>query len=97
MSVPSGKSQIRRSASSTGASASGGDGKISVPMQGTIVKIQVAVGDIVESGDILLVLEAMKMENNISSDVDGTISEIGVSEGDSVGAGDIVIVIDPDS
>ena len=97
MSVPSGKSQIRRSASSTGSSASGGDGKISVPMQGTIVKIQVTVGDTVQSGDILLVLEAMKMENNISSDVDGTISEIGVSEGDSVGAGDIVIVIDPDS
>ena len=97
MSVPSSKSQIRRSASSTGASASGGDGKISVPMQGTIVKIQVAVGDTVQSGDILLVLEAMKMENNISSDVDGTISEIGVSEGDSVGAGDIVIVVDPGS
>ena len=97
MSVPSGKSQIRRSASSTSASASGGDGKISVPMQGTIVKIQVAVGDTVQSGDILLVLEAMKMENNISSDVDGTITEIGVSEGDSVGAGDIVVVIDPDS
>ena len=97
MSVPNGKSQIRRSASSTGSSASGGDGKISVPMQGTIVKIQVTVGDTVQSGDILLVLEAMKMENNISSDVDGTISEIGVSEGDSVGAGDIVIVIDPDS
>ena len=97
MSVPSGKSQIRRSASATGASASGGDGQITVPMQGTIVKIQVAVGDTVQSGDILLVLEAMKMENNIASDVDGTVSEIGVSEGDSVGAGDVVIVIAPDS
>ena len=97
MSVPSGKSQIRRSASATGASASGGDGQITVPMQGTIVKIQVVVGDTVQSGDILLVLEAMKMENNIASDVDGTVSEIGVSEGDSVGAGDVVIVITPDS
>ena len=97
MSVPSGKSQIRRSASATGASASGGDGKITVPMQGTIVKIQVAVGDKVQSGDILLVLEAMKMENNIASDVDGTVSEIGVSEGVSVGGGDVVIVITPDS
>ena len=66
-------------------------------MQGTIVKIQVAVGDKVQSGDILLVLEAMKMENNIASDVDGTVSEIGVSEGDSVGGGDVVIVITPDS
>ena len=97
MSVPSGKNQIRRSASATGASASGGDGKITVPMQGTIVKIQVAVGDKIQSGDILLVLEAMKMENNIASDVDGTVSEIGVSEGDSVGGGDVVIVITPDS
>ena len=97
ISVPSGKSHIRRSASATGANASGGDGKITVPMQGTIVKIQVAVGDTVQSGDILLVLEAMKMENNIASDVDGTVSEIGVSEGDSVGAGDVVIVIAPDS
>ena len=66
-------------------------------MQGTIVKIQVAVGDKVQSGDILLVLEAMKMENNIASDVDGTVSEIGVSEGDYVGGGDVVIVIAPDS
>ena len=51
----------------------------------------------VQSGDILLVLEAMKLENNIASDVDGTVSEIGVSEGDSVGGGDVVIVITPDS
>jgi acetyl-CoA/propionyl-CoA carboxylase biotin carboxyl carrier protein len=78
-------------------SASGGDGKISVPMQGTIVKIQANVGDNVQAGDILVVLEAMKMENNIASDVDGTITEITVSEGDSVGAGDVVIIIEQDS
>jgi acetyl-CoA/propionyl-CoA carboxylase biotin carboxyl carrier protein len=97
MSVPSGKGHVRRSASSMSSSASGGDGKISVPMQGTIVKIQANVGDNVQAGDILVVLEAMKMENNIASDVDGTITEITVSEGDSVGAGDVVIIIEQDS
>ena len=94
LSVPSSSSKVRRSASAVGASAAGGDGNISVPMQGTIVKIQVAEGDKVEAGDILVVLEAMKMENNIASDVNGTIAEITIEEGDSVGAGDIIILID---
>ena len=94
LSVPSSTSKVRRSASAVGASAAGGDGNISVPMQGTIVKIRVAEGDKVEAGDILVVLEAMKMENNIASDVNGTIAEITIEEGDSVGAGDIIILID---
>tara|TARA_B100000902_G_scaffold18251_1_gene21864 strand:+ start:1289 stop:3025 length:1737 start_codon:yes stop_codon:yes gene_type:complete len=94
ISVPNTSGQTRRSASSLGASAGGGDGRISVPMQGTIVKIQTSIGDIVESGDILVVLEAMKMENNITSDVNGTVVEISVSEGDAVGAGDVIIVIE---
>ena len=94
LSVPSSTSKVRRSASAVGASAAGGDGNISVPMQGTIVKIQVAEGDKVEAGDILVVLEAMKMENNIASDVNGIIAEITIEEGDSVGAGDIIILID---
>ena len=66
-------------------------------MQGTIVKVQVAIGDKVESGDILVVLEAMKMENNITSDVSGTITEINASEGDAVGAGDVIIIIETES
>ena len=66
-------------------------------MQGTIVKVQVATGDKVESGDILVVLEAMKMENNITSDVSGTITKINASEGDAVGAGDVIIIIETES
>ena len=97
ISVPKDSSQVRRSASSVGAKTGGGDGQISVPMQGTIVKIQVATGDTVESGDILVVLEAMKMENNITSDVSGTITEINVNEGDAVGAGDVIIIIETES
>ena len=94
ISVPNSPGQVRRSASAVGPNAGGGDGQITVPMQGTIVKIQKSVGDRVEAGDILVVLEAMKMENNITSDVNGEITTISVSEGDSVGSGDVVIVIE---
>ena len=63
-------------------------------MQGTIVKVSVAVGDTVEVGDPIVVLEAMKMENNVTAEKAGTVAEIRVSEGDSVGGGDVVAVIE---
>jgi acetyl-CoA/propionyl-CoA carboxylase biotin carboxyl carrier protein len=64
-------------------------------MQGTIVRVNVAVGDQVEVGQTVCVLEAMKMENNIAADVTGTVSEVRVGPGDSVGAGDVLAVIRP--
>ncbi len=75
------------------ASSSGGSGKVAVPMQGTIVKVLVEIGDEVEAGQALCVLEAMKMENNIAADRAGTVAEIKVEPGQSVGAGDVVVVI----
>jgi acetyl-CoA/propionyl-CoA carboxylase biotin carboxyl carrier protein len=83
----------RRSASA-GAAVAAGSGQIAVPMQGTIVKVLVAVGDAVEAGQALCVLEAMKMENNINADKSGTVTEVKVTPGQSVGTGDIVIVIE---
>jgi len=83
----------RRSASASAAVAAG-SGKVAVPMQGTIVKVLVAVGDTVESGQPLCVLEAMKMENNINADKAGTVTEVKVTPGQSVGTGDIVVVIE---
>lgn len=82
-------------ASGGGSALGGGSGNIAVPMQGTVISVMVAVGDTVEAGQTLLVLEAMKMENNVNSDCAGTVKEIKVSEGDSVGSGDIVVVIEP--
>ncbi len=73
-----------------------GSGQVTVPMQGTIVKVLVAAGDTVEAGQAVTVLEAMKMENNITSDVAGTVKEVKVGPGDSVGAGDVVVVIGTD-
>jgi acetyl-CoA/propionyl-CoA carboxylase, biotin carboxylase, biotin carboxyl carrier protein len=65
-----------------------------VPMQGTIVKVLVEVGQSVEVGQGIVVLEAMKMENQINADKAGTVKEIKVSPGDTVGGGDVVAVID---
>jgi acetyl-CoA/propionyl-CoA carboxylase biotin carboxyl carrier protein len=71
-----------------------GSGTVMVPMQGTIVKVLVAVGDAVEAGQTICVLEAMKMENAINAEKAGTVKEIRVAAGDSVGSGDVVAVIE---
>jgi acetyl-CoA/propionyl-CoA carboxylase biotin carboxyl carrier protein len=67
---------------------------VAVPMQGTVVKVVVEVGQQVDAGDTIIVLEAMKMENNVTADKAGTVSEIRVEAGQSVGGGDVVAVID---
>ncbi|HUE08161.1 MAG TPA: acetyl-CoA carboxylase biotin carboxylase subunit [Acidimicrobiales bacterium] len=82
----------KRAASSSVAGT--GSGQVTVPMQGTIVKVLVAVGDVVEVGQTICLLEAMKMENAVAAEKDGVIKELRVSAGDSVGAGDVVAVIE---
>ena len=84
----------RRRAAARASSAHSGSGTIAAPMQGTIVKVLVAQGDTVSTGQTLLVLEAMKMENNIVADSDGTLTELRVSTGQSVGTGDVLAVIE---
>jgi acetyl-CoA/propionyl-CoA carboxylase biotin carboxyl carrier protein len=85
----------RAKRSGGGGSSGGGSGQVTVPMQGTIVKVMVEVGQTVEAGQAVVVLEAMKMENQISADVSGTVAEVKVSPGDTVGGGDTVVVITP--
>jgi acetyl-CoA/propionyl-CoA carboxylase biotin carboxyl carrier protein len=63
-------------------------------MQGTIVKVLVNEGDAVEVGQTVVVLEAMKMENNIAAEKAGTVKSIKVKPGDTVGSGDVVAVIE---
>jgi acetyl-CoA/propionyl-CoA carboxylase biotin carboxyl carrier protein len=75
------------------AAGGGGSGSVAVPMQGTIVKVLVAVGDHVEAGQAVCVLEAMKMENQINAETSGEVKEIRVEAGQAVGAGDVVVVI----
>ena len=90
---PGGTKRPKRAAASK-SGGSGGSGDVIVPMQGTIVKVMVAAGDTVEAGDPIVVLEAMKMENNVCAEKSGTVTEIKVAEGDSVGGGDVVAVIE---
>lgn len=70
-----------------------GGTKISSPMPGTILDIKCKVGDSVKKGTILLILEAMKMENEIIAPIDGTVKQIAVNKGASVSSGDLMVVI----
>jgi acetyl-CoA/propionyl-CoA carboxylase, biotin carboxylase, biotin carboxyl carrier protein len=77
----------------TGKGSSGGGEVLAAPMQGTIVKVFVEVGDTVKAGDAVCVLEAMKMENSILSHSEGKVEELKVQAGQSVEAGATVAVI----
>ena len=90
--VDAGRPSARRRARGP-SSLGGGAAEVTVPMQGTIIKLLVEVGDRVEAGQPVAVLEAMKMENNIAAGRSGTVAEIRVGVGDSVGGGDIIAVV----
>ena len=75
------------------APASSDGEKITSPMPGNILSINVAVGDVVKRGQILMILEAMKMENEIMSPVDGTIVSLHTTQGATVESGVLLCVI----
>ena len=85
--TPSGESVITRPAESTT------QGAIKSPLPGVILQMKCNVGDTVKRGQTLLILEAMKMENNINADRDGKIIEVKVHKGDSVLEGADLVVI----
>ncbi len=66
---------------------------IKCPMPGTIMKVNVSVGDTVKKGDVLCVLEAMKMENDISAPGDGTVASVNVQKGASVQTDDVLVTL----
>ena len=80
-----------RGASQATAAASG---TITAPMQGTVIKLLVSQGQTVAQGEAVLVLEAMKMENQIQADKAGVISKVNCKAGDTVGSGDVLLVIE---
>ena len=75
------------------AAPAGGYG-IKTPLPGVIIDVKVNVGDTVAKGQTVVVLEAMKMENNINADRDGKVASIAVSKGDTVADGAILIVLE---
>lgn len=70
------------------------DGRLEAPMPGTIVAVHVAEGDPVTPGQALIVLESMKMQNEIASPVGGTVRTINCRPGEQVGFGDVLAVVD---
>ncbi len=82
----------RRSERKHGGGA-GGDETVVSPMQGTVLKVEVADGDEVETGQVVAVVEAMKMENEITAHRSGVVSELAVAAGDPVSAGQAICLI----
>ena len=74
------------------AAVAGGE-KVSAPMPGTILAVNVSNGSAVKKGDVLFILEAMKMENEIMAPCDGTIASVSVTKGASVETGSLLCVI----
>ena len=89
-----GAKKARPKPAATAGGAGAGDGTITAPMQGTIVKVLVGEGEAVEAGQAVLVLEAMKMENHINAEAAGTVKEVRVAAGDTVGPGDVLVVVE---
>ena len=86
--------RVRRSARGHAAPSRAG-GAVVAPMQGTVVKVAVAAGDAVSAGDVVVVVEAMKMENPITAPGDGVVASVDVAVGDPVTVGATVAVIEP--
>ena len=82
------------SAPKAAAPVASGEGKpVESPIQGTVVNVKVKVGDTVKKGQALLVVEAMKLENDVVSPFDGTVTEILVKKGDAITAKQAIVVV----
>ena len=78
----------------TGAPRPGLKGGVTAQIAGKVLRVVASVGDAVKQGDVLLVVEAMKMENEIKAPADGTVREIPVSEGQRVVEGDVLAIVE---
>ena len=75
------------------ASGAAGSIKVTAPMPGTILKLNVKVGDTIKANDLVCILEAMKMENEIFASEGGTVKSIDAAQGSSVNSGDVIITL----
>ena len=95
LSSPEGDTNVRQQSNEAPSGAIGGasGNAVKAPLPGTIIAINVKVGDQVNVGDVVIVLEAMKMQNNIEAEFAGTVKAINVNNGDSVMEGSVLLTI----
>ena len=87
------KAQPAPKAEAPAAPVSAGDKTVTAPMPGTILKVNVSNGQAVKKGDVLMILEAMKMENEIMAPCDATVSSVNVANGASVETGTVLCTL----
>ena len=88
------KAKRERKGGGGGAHATGATGEVHSPMQGTVLSVAVAVGQEVAAGDVICIVEAMKMENEVTAHTGGTVSAVHVEAGQGVAADELLAVID---
>ena len=91
--APVAAAPVQAPAASPSQAVAAGTTAVDSPMPGTILDLKVAAGQSVKEGDLICILEAMKMENEIFATAAGTVSQLGCKEGDSVNTGDTLLVI----
>ena len=91
--APAPKAAAPAPAPKAAAPVAAGATTVSAPMPGKVLSVNVKAGDAVKSGDVLLILEAMKMQNEIMAPADGTVSDVRVSAGQTVATGDVMVVL----
>jgi glutaconyl-CoA/methylmalonyl-CoA decarboxylase subunit gamma len=89
--LPSAPAVVAPAAAPAASAGVAGATTIKAPMPGTLLSFRVAQGQAVKRGDVILILEAMKMENEIVASVDGTVAALRVAQGSSVNTGDALI------
>ena len=92
--APAAKAAPAAPAPKASAPVSGGAGSVNAPMPGTILRVNKNVGDSVNAGEAVVVLEAMKMENDISSPKAGVVKSIAVAKGDTVASGQFLFEVE---
>lgn len=91
--APAAAPAAKPAAAPTPVAAGAGDTTVVAPMPGKIISVNVSAGQAVQAGDVLLILEAMKMQNEIQASAAGTVKGINVAAGQSVAAGDALVVL----
>jgi pyruvate carboxylase subunit B len=87
--------EVSRALSAIGGAKLSGNAEVIAPMPGIVVEVRVKPGDVVTAGQAVVVMEAMKMQNELTTEADGTVESVAVEPGQSVAGGAVLLVVKP--